>query len=105
MRPISTKVAAVHYGLCRTTLLRDRINRQVRRTCPSRISVGSSLDADSFSETHHQYFHSADCATDYLTDAGFGEMATSAEYAWAPVTTSMLRATWIARLQRSTSDQ
>ena len=72
---------------------------QAKRTCASQISVGGPLEAGSFRETHHQYVHSEDSVSKYLTGAGFADVVTSEEYSSDPVSATTLRATWVARHQ------
>ena len=67
------------------------------RTCTTRIDATDDVGAESFSESHQQYFHSDDDVRSALAAAGFDLVAIVDEYTDEPVNDSTLRATWVAR--------
>ncbi len=69
----------------------------VARTCDTRIELTRSVDGDSFSEQHRQYFHTDVDVRASLQLAGFAVTAVGDEYTHQPADTSTLRATWVAR--------
>ena len=55
------------------------------------------IELEAFSETHRQWFHSAETLERLLTAAGFDVLGVTDEYTNEPADESTLRATWLAR--------
>jgi SAM-dependent methyltransferase len=73
----------------------------VTRTCVTDLDLVAPVAEESFTERHRQYLHSDEQVRSALAEAGFTDVTVVDEYTSAPAGASTMRATWIARRNRT----